>query len=126
MKWAVRLLSLLPVLFYVSLWLFNEDVRGQPTAAILFQGLLSIVLLAAWRWEKTAGRLAMIGGLIFFALLMGGALIRGDMPFWAAILSNVTLALPYVALGWLFYSLDRDAEAARVDQADRKLDADEQ
>ena len=83
-------------------------------------------MLAAWRWEKTAGRLAMIGGLIFFALLMGGALIRGDMPFWAAILSNVTLALPYVALGWLFYSLDRDAEAARVDQADRKLDADEQ
>ena len=118
MKWTVRILSLLPILFYLSLWLFNEDVRSRPTAGIIFQGLLTIVLLAAWRWEKAAGRLAMIGGLIFFVMLIGGSLIRNDISFVAAVLSSATLALPYVALGWLFFNLSRQAEAAQVGQAD--------
>jgi hypothetical protein len=116
MKWAVRILSLLPVLFYLSLWLFNEDVRSEPAPAIIFQGLLTVVLLAAWRWEKTAGRLAFIGGFFFFVVLIVGALSRADMPFWAAILSGATLALPYIALGWLFFNLGRQDEEAPLGQ----------
>lgn len=116
MKWALRILSLLPVLFYLSLWLFNEDVRNQPTPAIIFQGFLTVVLLAAWRWEKMAGRLALIGGSIFFVILLGGAQTRADMPFWAAALSSATLALPYIALGWLFANLGRQEEVAEIGQ----------
>jgi hypothetical protein len=57
MSWTIRLLSLLPVIFYASLWLFNDDVHSQPTLAIFFLVILTIALLAAWRWEKTGGRL---------------------------------------------------------------------
>ena len=107
MKWTIRILSLMPVLFYLSLWLFNEDVRSQPTLAVGFQALLSVSLLAAWRWEKAGGRLTMIGGLIFFLILISGALL-GDNPSPAfALLGSVLLAAPYVALGWLFFDQGR-------------------
>lgn len=109
MKWTTRILSLLVVSYVLSLWLFNDDVRTQPTLAILFQALLTLILLLAWRWEKVGGRLAMIGGLIFFVILISGALLDGEMSFVAALLGGTLLALPYVALGWLFLQLDRRA-----------------
>jgi hypothetical protein len=92
------------------LWLFNEDVRSQPTLAIVFQALLTLILLAAWRWEKIGGRLTMIGGALFFVILMVSALTNGDMPLMGALLAGWMLALPYVVLGWLFYNLGRQAE----------------
>ncbi len=110
MKWTIRLLSFLQVLFYVSLWLFNEDVRSRPTPAILFQALLTLALLAAWRWQRAAGRLTMIGGLIFFLILMLGALADSQGSFTVALFGSTLLALPYVALGWLFFQLGRRAE----------------
>jgi len=119
MRWTIRLLSLLPILFYLSLWLFNEDVRTQPTLAIFFQAVLTVVLLAAWRWEKTAGRLVMIGGLVFFVILIAGALVRGDMSFMAALLAAWMLALPYAVLGWLFFNLGRQSERDAAAAADR-------
>ena len=119
MRWTVRILSLLPILFYVSLWFFNEDVRSQPTLAILFQAILTIILLAAWRWEKAGGRLAMIGGLIFFVILIAGAFVRDDMSFAMALLSGWMLALPYMVLGWLFFNLGRQAELDAVEPSDR-------
>jgi hypothetical protein len=117
MKWTIRLLSLLQVLFYLSLWLFNEDVRSGPTPAILFQALLTLALLAAWRWERTAGRLAMIGGLIFFLILIVGALANSQGSFMVALFASTLLALPYVALGWLFFQLGRRAELEAAGRA---------
>lgn len=119
MKWTIRILSLLPILFYLSLWLFNEDVRSQPTLAILFQALLTVVLLASWRWEKVGGLLAMIGGLLFFVILIAGALLRDDLSFSAALLASWMLALPYAVLGWLFYNLGRQAERDAASLVDR-------
>jgi len=120
MKWTTRILSLLQVLFYVSLRLFNEDVRSQPTLAVIFQGLLTLVLLAAWRWEKRAGLLAMIGGLVFFLILISGALANDSSSFGAVLFGSILLAAPYVALGWLFVLLGRAAEREAPGQAGRQ------
>ncbi len=119
MKWTIRILSLLVVLYVLSLWFFNEDVRARPTLAILFQALLTLILLLAWRWEKIGGRLAMIGGLIFFVILITGALLDGAIPFAAALLGGTLLALPYVALGWLFFQLGRRTEQPAADLTDQ-------
>jgi hypothetical protein len=117
-KWTIRLLSLLQVFFYLSLWLFNEDVRSDPSLAILFQGLLTLALLAAWRWEKAAGRLVMFGGLLFFVTLASVALLSGAGSFMGALIGSALLALPYVALGWLFFSLGRQAEQSGTGQVE--------
>ena len=118
MKWTIRLLSLLPILFYISLWLFNDDVRSQPALAILFQAILTITLLVAWRWPKSGGLLAMIGGLIFFVILIAGAFVRDDLSLMAALLISWMMALPYVVLGWLFFYLGRQAEQDAARPAD--------
>lgn len=112
MRWTARILSLFPILFYLSLWLFNEDVRAQPTPQLVYQGLLTIILLASWRWERTGGRLAVFGGLIFFVLLASGAIVGGDMPLLMSLTVAAAMAAPYVVCGLLFANTDRPAEAA--------------
>jgi Na+/melibiose symporter-like transporter len=118
MRWTIRFLSLLQVIFYVSLWLFNEDVRSEPTPAILFQGLLTLALLVAWRWEKIGGRLVMFGGLLFFLMLIVGVLVSGTASFVGALLASAMLTLPYGALGWLFFKLGRQVEQDAVSQGE--------
>lgn len=121
MRWTIRILSLLVVLFYLSLWLFNEDVRTHPTLAVVFQALLTLVLLIAWRWETSGGRLAMIGGLIFFLILISGAPPGDVKSFMAVLLGSTLLALPYMALGWLFFHLGRRAELDAVSHDDGQM-----
>lgn len=112
MRWTARILSLLPVLFYLSLWLFNEDVRARPTLQLVYLGLLTIVLLASWHWETAGGRLAVVGGLILFVLLAAGAINRGDMPPAMSLLASAAMAAPYIVCGLLFANIDRPAEPA--------------
>jgi hypothetical protein len=119
MKWMIRILSLLQALFVLSLWLFNEDVRATPTLAVLLQLLLTLILLAAWRWEKVGGLLAMSGGLIFFLVLIFSAVLGDRSALPAALVGSTLLALPYVVLGWLFFNLGRQVERASTDQTVR-------
>jgi hypothetical protein len=120
MKWMPRLFSLLVLAFYLSLWFFNEDVRSRPTMAIMFQGLLTIVLLAAWRWEKIVGVLATLGGLLFFMIVTISALGAYDMPLIMALVGGLSLALPYVLTGSLFYISGRELERAQGSKPNRQ------
>ncbi|UCG24612.1 MAG: hypothetical protein JSW55_01010 [Chloroflexota bacterium] len=120
MKWMPRIISLLVLVFYLSLWLFNEDVRSRPTPAVMFQGLLTVALLVAWRWEKRAGLLAMVGGITFFLVVAVGAVALYDIQSMAALLGGVLLALPYVLAGGLFFVAGRELESARGGEANRQ------
>ena len=120
MKWMPRIVSLLVLAFYLSLWLFNEDVRSRPTLAVIFSGLLTIVLLASWRWEKAAGLLTVIGATAFFLVVTVGAIVVNDMQPLAALLGGLLFALPYVLAGGLFYMVGREAEGAQRGRAEHR------
>ena len=120
MKGLPRIISLLLMVFYVSLWIFNDDVRSRPTLAIVLQGLLTIVLLAAWRWEKIAGRLAAIGGLAFLLIVTVAAIAVYDIHPTAALLGGALLALPYALTGWLFFIAGREVEETQGSGANQR------
>jgi hypothetical protein len=113
MKWMPRIFSLLILVFYLALWLFNDDVRSRPTLQVILLGLLTIVLLLAWRWEKIAGRLAVVGGIIFFLIVIIGAISANDIPPIAALLGGALLTLPFVLTGCLFILAGREAERSQ-------------
>jgi hypothetical protein len=106
-----RLLSLLPIAFYSMIILFNDDVREGPAPAFIVWGLVTIFLMATWRWEKEGGTLVMVGAPII-AILFTLSGIRFDFPTIQAIFISSALALPYLIIGWLFYSIGQQAELA--------------
>ena len=120
MKWIPRVFSLLVLAFYLSFWLFNEDVRARPTLAVILQGLLTLILLAAWRWQKDAGRLAVVGGIVLVLTVVISGLGLYGSSLWAALLGGALLAMPYILVGLLFYDGGRRADAAEGRQTTRK------
>ena len=109
MRLITRLLSLLPIIFYSSILLFNEDVWQKRSPSFFIWGLVIIFLLAAWRWEKKGGILAMVGALaLVIVFTLGG--IRYDFTIVQALMVSGVVALPHLLLGWLFYSLGQRAD----------------
>jgi hypothetical protein len=100
-----RLLSLLPTAFFVSLIVFNDDLRSEPTLPVFIWGLVSVFLLAAWRWEKAGGRLTILCATLLLVTLAVGGTIRSDLPVGLGLLVSLAITIPYFIAGWLFYSL---------------------
>ena len=105
-----RLLSLLVAGFFLSLILFNEDVRTDPTGPFFFYGFAVLALLLAWRWEKTAGLLSVIISLLFGLYVLVNSLVQNEMSVGATVIGAMLLILPLVLVGWLFYTLGQYSE----------------
>lgn len=116
-RWGTRVFSLMITGFYLSINLINEQIDYEPTIPIIIQVLLSISMLIAWRWERLGGMLTMAGTPILLTSLLVDNFQRGS---WIVptILASSAVALPYLIIGWLFYSLRQHTDIARVRQAD--------
>jgi hypothetical protein len=114
-RWVARSISLLiggSVLFLI---LFNEDVIQDPTPQLLIMGVLSLFVLAAWRWERVAGTLTLLASPIFFisAIIEMPGIVGLITPYWVLILIDAALTLSFMIIGWLFVSVARHAEVAQ-------------
>lgn len=113
-RWTARIISALVVAFYVALYLFNEDLRSGPGGAIVFASVLCLIMLAAWRFEKSGGQALMIGALVLPVFIIVENLLRtGSQPFIVPLLLvSVFITMPFFVTGWLFYGVGRQAELA--------------
>ncbi len=105
MRYMARILSLILLAFYLSLILFNEDVRENLTLPFLLYGLVIISLLFAWRWERRGGLVAIAGALLFGLFLLVNSLLRIEINLLPAVLGALILFLPCFSAGWVFYTL---------------------
>jgi hypothetical protein len=103
-----RLLSLFLVGFYLSLILFNDDVRTNPTLPFILFSLVVLSVPLAWRWEKEGGLLTLALALVFGLFIMINALVQYQFPVVTAVIGAALLAVPFFLVGWLFYTLGRN------------------
>ena len=125
-RWVARLLSVLVAVFLLSLLAFNEDVRTEPTPPFLVICLLSLFLLAGWRWERVGGLLAMLGSpvLVLSILIYWWGQTNMVVPLWGMALLGSGMALAFFIVGWLYVSISQvgsptDAVAAAEQVSDR-------
>jgi hypothetical protein len=113
-RWVARCTSLLVGGSVLFLFLFNEDIIQDPTPPTLILGLLSLAVLAAWRWERVGGTLALLASPIFFisALIEMSSIVGLITPTWVLILIDAAIMLSFVIIGWLFVSVAKHAEVA--------------
>jgi hypothetical protein len=115
-RWVARGLSLLVGGFILVIFVFNEDVRGDFNLCTVMLGLLSLCVLASWRWERIGGMLTMIGSpLLFLVLLIKGLPADGLItPIWVLFLIDTSIALAFLIIGWLFVSLAQHSDITQV------------
>ena len=106
-RWFTRGLSLLPVLLWLTLAFFNEDILAEITLPVIIIGLLSISLIAAWRWEKIGGAVTAGGALLLFGVLLYYNFSANNLitSRWVLIFVSASMSGPYLILGWLFLSI---------------------
>ena len=109
---VARILSLLLLGFYLSLVLFNDDVRMEPTLPFILYGLVVLSLLIAWRWEGKGGLLTMVGALLFGLFLLVNSVLQYEFNLLPAVFGAAILALPCFSAGWLFYTLGQHPKMA--------------
>jgi hypothetical protein len=107
---VTRLLSILLLGFFLSLILFNDDVREDLTLPFILYGLIVLSLLIAWRWERKGGLLTLVGSLLFGLFLLVNGILRYDFNLPLAIFGSAILTLPCFSAGWLFYTLGQQPE----------------
>jgi hypothetical protein len=115
-RWLARALSLLLALFVLSIILFNEDVRANPTLPMLVFGALTLGLLVAWRWEKAGGLGVMLASpLLLLSIWLHWANVSPDsllVPRLGFVPFGVAASLGFAALGWLFVSVGQHTGTA--------------
>lgn len=124
-RWVARGTSLFIGGFVLVLLLFNEDIREDPTPATLVLGILSLLVLVSWRWERLGGTLTLLASPILLVapliqMLGAPGLIT---PTWLLILISAAMTLPFFITGWLFLSIAKHAEVAQKPQASRDVPA---
>jgi hypothetical protein len=113
-RWVARGTSLLIGGSALFLILFNEDIIQDPTPPTLIMGVLSLFVLAAWRWERIGGTLALLASPVFFisAIIEMPSIVGLITPIWVLILIDAAITLSFVIIGWLFVSVAKHAEMA--------------
>jgi hypothetical protein len=124
-RWVARSISLLIGGSVLLLILLNEDVTQDPTPPMLIMGVLSLFVLAAWRWERVAGTLTLLASPIFFisAVIEMPGIVGLITPYWVLILIDAALTLSFMIIGWLFVSVAKHAEVAQELGAEQPVPA---
>jgi hypothetical protein len=106
-RWLARGLSILIGGFVVVLYLFNDDLRTNPTPPTVMLGVLTLFMLIAWRWERIGGLLTMFGSLLLAAsmLLQLSGVVGLITPIPLLILIAGGTTLSFLIIGWLFVSV---------------------
>jgi hypothetical protein len=114
-RWVARCTSLLIGGFVLLVFLFNEDVRQDPTPPTLILGALSLLVLVAWRWERVGGSLTLLALPIFFVSVIIQMTGRDGWiaPSWLLILIDAAITLSFLIVGWLFVSVAKHSEVAQ-------------
>ena len=120
-RWIARGLSLLPITFWSTILLFNNDVLTEDILTdinlpLLLNLFLSLCLLIAWRWEKVGGLLAIGGSPLLFSVLLLTNLTAAGLitPYWAVILMSASMAGFYLIVGLLFMSVARHESLVNI------------
>lgn len=115
-RWVARGLTILIGGFVAVIYLFNEDVRQDPTPPTILMGILTLWMLIAWRWERIGGTLLIFGSLLLFlSMLLELSGVAGLItPIWTLILIGAGISLSYLITGWLFVSVAQHTAVAQV------------
>lgn len=118
-RWVARILSLIVALLVISVVIFNEDVRQNPTLPTLALGFTTILMLASWRWERIGGMLTMIASplIVLATSVMATQAQRAD--FLLAFVVGLALASVPAVIGWLFLSVGQHHELGLEAGAER-------
>jgi hypothetical protein len=121
--WTPRILCILAILL-ISMFAMDAFEPGhtiwQQLLAFIIQlipsFILIILLIVAWKWEKTGGIILLIAGLTFGIYLFRGN-FRHHHSLWNSISIVMSLAFPFVLSGVLFilshYLKNKDPEAEK-------------
>ena len=105
-----RLLALFMMVFYLSLILFNEDVRTNLTLPFALFSLVVLSVPLAWRFEKKGGLLTRALSIAFGMFILINALVNYQFPLLSALIGVALIAFPLMLVGWLFYTLGQYPE----------------
>ena len=113
-----RLFSLLLLGFYLSLILFNDDVRSDPTLPFVLYSLVILTLLVDWRWEKSGGLLTMTSALVLGLFLVVNSVLNYDFGLVPVVFGAFLLTFPFFMVGWLFHTLGQHARMSNTPAGD--------
>lgn len=103
-RWIARILSFLFAGFIFYIWLFNEDVRQNPTPPTIVVTIIAVFMVVSWRWEKIGGTLTVLASPFCLLSVM---YMTTQMDSNLVLAFAVGLALTFVTalIGWLFISV---------------------
>lgn len=106
-RWLARGLSLLIGGIVIVLFLFNEDLRADPTPPVVMLGILTFFMMISWRWERIGGLLTMCGSLLLALtmLFQWSGTVGMITPIPLLILVAGSMTLSFLIIGWLFVSV---------------------
>jgi len=119
---VARVLSILTGGFVVMLYLFNDDLRAEPTPPSVMLGLLPFFMLIAWRWERFGGLLTMFGSVLLAVTMLfqwsGAVGLITPIPLLIFIAGGMTLS--FLIIGWLFVSIAQHTRAIQEHAGDEE------
>ena len=120
-RWVARGISLFFGGFFLFIFVFNEDVRNDPTMPTIIFGMITLSMLIAWRWEKIGGILTLFLSPIFLLTIFFqwfGA--RGLMTStWVLAAIGAGMMFAFFITGWLFVSVAQYFEVLQDAEANK-------
>lgn len=107
-RWISRGLSILSIGFYISLILFNEDVRSALSLPFLIYGLIVIAFIVSWIKERTGGLAAMVATALLGIVMIIDAFTEEDITLITVLVGTVILLLPNFLIAWLFFTIGQE------------------
>lgn len=108
LHWAPRVLSIVAILFIsvFSLDMLGADrsLKDEITGWLMHMipsFVLIIVLIIAWKWEKTGGIIFLSLGLAFTPFIFWGN-YSGNQSIWISLVIVMTITFPFILSGVLF------------------------
>lgn len=119
LHWAPRVLSIVAILF-ISMFSLDVFQSGMPLKDVILGWLvhmipsfvLTIILIIAWKWEKTGGIIFLAIGLAFSPVIFWGN-YTNNHSIWMSLVIIITITFPFIITGILFLASHHTKQQAR-------------